>query len=81
MIRLRMAVVTAKHEPQARHIIDSLPFGAMFEDVVGASADRGSRNELHRAGADVLVETSHALLQSLSSQVSMRHCIVAASPC
>lgn len=35
----RMAVVTAKNEPQARRIIDALPFGDVFEDVIGASAD------------------------------------------
>lgn len=113
----RMGVVTAKNEPQARRIINELPFGQLFEDVIGASADGrlshkpeliaealerldvaasactmigdrrmdiegakshamrgvgvlwgfGSRDELEHAGADVLVETPHALLQSLSS--------------
>lgn len=35
----RMAVVTAKNEPQARRIIGSLPFGDVFKDVIGATAD------------------------------------------
>ena len=35
----RLAVVTAKNEPHARKIIDHLPFGDCFEDVIGATAD------------------------------------------
>lgn len=35
----RLAVVTAKNEPHARRIIDHLPFGAHFEDVIGATLD------------------------------------------
>lgn len=35
----RMAIVTAKNEPQAWRIIDALPFGQLFENVIGASAD------------------------------------------
>lgn len=35
----RLAVVTAKNEPHARRIVDSLPFGGCFEDVIGASLD------------------------------------------
>ena len=35
----RLAVVTAKNEPHARRIIDHLPFGHLFEDVIGASED------------------------------------------
>ena len=53
----RMAVVTAKNEPQARRIIESLPFGQLFEDVIGASAEghRSHKPELiaealHRFG-------------------------------
>jgi phosphoglycolate phosphatase len=35
----RLAVVTAKNEPHARRIIDHLPFGHRFEDVIGATSD------------------------------------------
>lgn len=35
----RLAVVTAKNEPHARKIVDHLPFGHLFEDVIGATAD------------------------------------------
>ena len=35
----RLAVVTAKNEPHARKIIEHLPFGHRFEDVIGAAAD------------------------------------------
>lgn len=35
----RLAVVTAKNEPHARRIIDHLPFGHRFEDVIGATPD------------------------------------------
>ena len=35
----RLAVVTAKNEPHARKIIGHLPFGARFDDVIGATAD------------------------------------------
>lgn len=35
----RLAVVTAKNEPHARKILDHLPFGARFEDIVGATPD------------------------------------------
>jgi phosphoglycolate phosphatase len=35
----RLLVVTAKNEPQARRIVEHLPFGDAFDDVVGASAD------------------------------------------
>lgn len=35
----RLAVVTAKNEPHARRIIDHLPFGHHFQDVIGATAD------------------------------------------
>lgn len=33
----RLAVVTAKNEPHARKIIDHLPFGHRFDDVIGAT--------------------------------------------
>lgn len=53
----RLAVVTAKNEPHARRIVDHLPFGPLFDDVIGATAD-GSLSEkpeligaaLHRCG-------------------------------
>jgi phosphoglycolate phosphatase len=35
----RLAVVTAKNEPHARKIVDHLPFGHRFVDVVGATLD------------------------------------------
>ncbi len=35
----RLAVVTAKNEPHARKIVDHLPFGHCFVDVVGATLD------------------------------------------
>ena len=35
----RLAVVTAKNEPHARKIVDTLPFGARFREVVGATLD------------------------------------------
>ena len=33
----RLAVVTAKNEPHARRIVEHLPFGGLFEDVIGAT--------------------------------------------
>ncbi len=35
----RMAVVTAKNEPHARKIVEYLPFGHLFDDVIGATED------------------------------------------
>jgi phosphoglycolate phosphatase len=35
----RLAVVTAKHEPDARRIIEDLPFGHLFEDIIGSTTD------------------------------------------
>ncbi|MDQ3205056.1 MAG: HAD family hydrolase [Pseudomonadota bacterium] len=35
----RLAVVTAKNEPHARRIVQHLPFGDCFEEVVGATLD------------------------------------------
>lgn len=35
----RLAVVTAKNEPHARKIVDHLPFGHRFVDVIGATLD------------------------------------------
>ena len=35
----RLAVVTAKNEPHARKIVDHLPFGHRFDDVIGATLD------------------------------------------
>lgn len=35
----RLAVVTAKNEPHARRIVSTLPFGACFDDVIGATPD------------------------------------------
>ncbi|GAB3748566.1 HAD family hydrolase [Lysobacter olei] len=39
----RLAIVTAKNEPHARKIAAHLPFGHLFEDVIGATPD-GSRS-------------------------------------
>lgn len=35
----RLAVVTAKNEPHARKIVDTLSFGHRFEDIIGATVD------------------------------------------
>ena len=35
----RLAVVTAKNEPHARRVVASLPFGGLFEGVIGATID------------------------------------------
>ena len=35
----RLAVVTAKNEPHARRIVETLPFGDRFDDVIGATLD------------------------------------------
>ena len=35
----RLAVVTAKNEPHARKIVDHLPFGHLFDAVIGATED------------------------------------------
>ncbi|AOD16041.1 HAD family hydrolase [Xanthomonas fragariae] len=35
----RLAVVTSKNERYARRIVEHLPFGACFEEVIGASED------------------------------------------
>jgi phosphoglycolate phosphatase len=35
----RLAVVTAKNEPHARRIIETLPFGHRFVDIIGATFD------------------------------------------
>ena len=44
----RLAVVTAKNEPHARRIVAHLPFGHVFEDIIGATADgvRSQKPEL-----------------------------------
>ena len=39
----RLAVVTAKNEPHARRIVEHLPFGGLFYDVIGSTPD-GSRS-------------------------------------
>lgn len=49
----RLAVVTAKHEPHARKIAAHLPFGGLFEDVIGATAD-GSRSDKPELIAEAL---------------------------
>lgn len=49
----RLAIVTAKNEPHARRIIEHLPFGGCFEDVIGATLD-GSRSEKPQLVAEAL---------------------------
>lgn len=49
----RLAIVTAKNEPHARRIVEHLPFGACFEDVIGATPD-GSRSEKPQLVAEAL---------------------------
>jgi phosphoglycolate phosphatase len=53
----RLAVVTAKNEPHARLIIEHLPFGGCFEDVIGATAD-GSRSSKPQLIAEALQRLS-----------------------
>lgn len=44
----RLAIVTAKNEPHARRIVSHLPFGHLFDDVIGATVDgvRSQKPEL-----------------------------------
>ncbi|MGY0799354.1 HAD hydrolase-like protein [Lysobacter sp. A286] len=49
----RLAVVTAKNEPHARKIVDHLPFGHRFDDVIGATID-GSRSDKPELIAEAL---------------------------
>ncbi|MGB3392259.1 MAG: HAD hydrolase-like protein, partial [Stenotrophomonas sp.] len=49
----RLAVVTAKNEPHARRIVEHLPFGGCFADVIGATAD-GSRSHKPELIAEAL---------------------------
>lgn len=44
----RMAVVTAKNELHAQRIVESLPYGNLFEEVIGATLDssRSDKTEL-----------------------------------
>ncbi|WP_254460619.1 HAD-IA family hydrolase [Xanthomonas sacchari] len=52
----RLAVVTSKNERFARRIVEHLPFGGRFEEVVGASDD-GAR----RAKPDLIAEALRRL--------------------
>lgn len=49
----RLAVVTAKNEPHARRIVEHLPFGSCFEDIIGATPD-GSRSHKPELIAEAL---------------------------
>lgn len=49
----RLAVVTAKNEPHARRIVEHLPFGACFDDVIGATPD-GTRSSKPQLVAEAL---------------------------
>lgn len=53
----RLAVVTAKNEPHAQRIIEHLPFGSCFEDVIGATPD-GSRSDKPQLIAEALQRLS-----------------------
>ncbi len=53
----RLAVVTAKTESHARRIVEHLPFGDCFEDVIGATAD-GSRSHKPELVAEALARLS-----------------------
>ncbi|MGR4894220.1 HAD hydrolase-like protein [Stenotrophomonas sp. LARHCG68] len=53
----RLAVVTAKNEPHAQRIIEHLPFGGCFEDVIGATPD-GSRSDKPQLIAEALQRLS-----------------------
>jgi len=55
-------VVTAKNEPHAQRIIEHLPFGACFEDVIGATPD-GSRSDKPQLIAEALQRLSLAPAQ------------------
>jgi phosphoglycolate phosphatase len=53
----RLAVVTAKNEAHARRIVDALPFGDRFEEVIGATPD-GSRSHKPELIAEALARLS-----------------------
>ena len=53
----RLAVVTAKNEPHARRIVEHLPFGSCFEDIIGATED-GSRSHKPELIAEALQRLS-----------------------
>ena len=53
----RLAIVTAKNEPHARRIVEHLPFGHCFEEVIGATVD-GSRSEKPQLVAEALQRLS-----------------------
>lgn len=53
----RLAVVTAKNEPHARRIVEHLPFGDCFDDVIGATPD-GSRSSKPQLVAEALSRLS-----------------------
>lgn len=61
----RLLVVTSKNEPHARQVVDSLPFGDLFEEVVGDTLDGalGSKalligDALRRSG----MQATHAVM-------------------
>jgi len=53
----RLAVVTAKNEPHARRIVEHLPFGGCFEDIIGATVD-GARSHKPELIAEALQRLS-----------------------
>jgi len=61
----RLSVVTAKNEPYARRIVEHLPFGGVFDEVVGATWDgsRSHKPDLIQEMLDRLgVEPRHAVM-------------------
>lgn len=52
----RLCLVTAKNEPHARRILEHLPFGRLFDGIVGATAD-GSRSHKPQLVAEALRRT------------------------
>lgn len=52
-----LAVVTAKNEPHARRIVEHLPFGECFDDVIGATPD-GTRSSKAQLVAEALQRLS-----------------------
>ena len=52
----RLCLVTAKNEPHARRILEHLPFGGLFDGIVGATAD-GSRSHKPQLVAEALRRT------------------------
>ena len=66
----RLMVVTAKNEPHARRIVAHLPFGHLFEDVVGATED-GRLSHKHELIGEALRRTG--VPASSATMIGDRH--------